>query len=112
MLRTSIDKMKDNGFKLAKERSRRYPAKIITDVEFADDIALLVNSPAKAKSLLHSLERAAGVIGLHFNADKTEYMCFDQSGDISVLNLEEKLTYLGSSVSSTENNINTRLAKA
>ena len=27
MLRTSIDKMKDNGFKLAKEWSRRYPAK-------------------------------------------------------------------------------------
>ena len=26
MLRTSIDKMKDNGFKLTKERSRRYPA--------------------------------------------------------------------------------------
>ena len=26
MLRMSIDIMKDNGFKLAKERSRRYPA--------------------------------------------------------------------------------------
>ena len=25
MLRTSIDKMKENGFKLTKERSRRYP---------------------------------------------------------------------------------------
>ena len=26
MLRTSIDKMKDNGFKLTKEKSKRYPA--------------------------------------------------------------------------------------
>ena len=27
ILRTSIDKIKENGFKLTKERSRRYPAK-------------------------------------------------------------------------------------
>ena len=56
-------------------------------------------------------------IGLHFNADKTEYMCFNQRGDISTLNssslkLVDKFTYLGSSVSSTEKHINTRLAKA
>ena len=31
VLRTSIDKIKENGFKLTKERSRRYPAKTITD---------------------------------------------------------------------------------
>ena len=31
VLRTSIDIMKDNGFKLTKERSRRYPTKTITD---------------------------------------------------------------------------------
>ena len=35
---------------------------------------------------LHSLERASGSIGLHVNADKTEYMCFSQRGDISTLN--------------------------
>ena len=29
VLRTSIDLMKENGFKLAKERSRRYPANLI-----------------------------------------------------------------------------------
>ena len=27
VLRTSIDKIKENGFKLTKERTRRYPAK-------------------------------------------------------------------------------------
>ena len=75
--------MKDNGFKLAKERSRRYPAKIITDVDYADDIALLTNTSAKAEYLLHSLEQAAGGIGLHVNADKTEYMRFNQRDDIS-----------------------------
>ena len=31
ILRTSIDKMKDKGFKLTKERSRRYPAQTIME---------------------------------------------------------------------------------
>ena len=70
VLRTSIDKIKENGFKLTKERSRRYPAHTITDADYVDDIALLANSPAQAKFLLHSLERAAGGIALPVNADK------------------------------------------
>ena len=43
------------------------------------------NSPAQAEWLLYSLEQAAGGIGLHINADKIEYMCFNQRGDISTL---------------------------
>ena len=46
MLRTSIDKMKDSGFKLTKERSWRYPTQPITDADYADDIVLLVNALA------------------------------------------------------------------
>ena len=56
LLKMSIDKMKDNSFKLTKERSRRYPAKTITDADYANDIALLVNTPAQAETWLHSLE--------------------------------------------------------
>ena len=51
VLRTSIDKIKENGFKLTKERSRRYPAKT---KYYADDIARLANAPAQAEKLLHS----------------------------------------------------------
>ena len=117
VLRISIDKVKENGFKLTKERSRRYPAKTITDTDYADDITLLANTPAQAETLLHCLERAAAGIGLHVNAHKTEYMCFNQTGDISTLNssplkLVDKFTYQGSSVSSTETDINTQLAWA
>ena len=83
--RTSVDLMKNNGFKLEKERKRRYPAHTITDTDYADDIALLANTPAQAETMLHSLEQAAGGIGLHANADKTEYVCFNQRGDISTL---------------------------
>ena len=115
--RTSIDKIKENGFKLTKERSRKYPAKTITNTDYADDITLLANATAQAKTLLHSLERAAAGIGLHVNANKTEYMSFHQTGDISIQNgnalkLVDKFTYLGSSVSSTETDIDMRLAKA
>ena len=55
--------MKENVFKLAKERSRRYPHQTITDADYADDIELLANTPAQAESLLHSLEQTAGGIG-------------------------------------------------
>ena len=53
----------------------------------ADDIAWLANTPAQAKFLLHSLEKAAGGIGFHVNVNKTKYTCFNQSQmrDISTL---------------------------
>ena len=59
VLRTSIDIIKDNSFKLAKERSRRYPPHTIMNMEYADDIELLVNTPTQAETLLQSLEWAA-----------------------------------------------------
>ena len=79
-------------------------------------IVLLANTPKQAETLLHSLERAAAGIGLHVNAHKTEYMCFNKAGDISTqdgtsLKLVDKFTYLGSSVSSTKKDIDTQLTK-
>ena len=117
MLRTSIDKIREKVFDLKKKRSRSYPAKTITDADYADDIALLANTPNQAETLLHSSERPASGIGLHVNAHKTEYMCFNQTGYISTrdgtsLKVIDKFTYLGSSVSSTEKDIDTRLTKA
>ena len=48
LLKTSVDKMDDNGFKLTKERSKRYTAQIITDADYADYIVLLANTSAQA----------------------------------------------------------------
>ena len=112
VLRASIDKIRENGFEL-KKRGRTYPAKKITADDYADDIAILANTPNQAETLLPSFERAAEGIGLHVNAHKTEYMCFNQTGDISTpdgtsLKLVHKFSYLGSSVSSTD----TKLTKA
>ena len=86
--------MKENGFKLAQERSRRYPAQTIMDTDHTDDIALLANTPAQAETLLHRVERAAGSIGLQVNADKTEYMYFNQRGNISTLHGRQASTYI------------------
>ena len=69
-----------------KERSRRYLAQTITDTDYANDIPPLANVPAQAETLLHSLERAAAGIGFQVNAHNTEYMCFNQRGDISTQN--------------------------
>ena len=114
-LRTSIDIIKDNGFKLAMERNRRYPTQTITDADYADDIALLANTTARAESLLHSLEWAVAGIGFHVNADKKEYTSFNQRCNISTLigsslKLVDEFTYQGSCILSTKKEINTWLA--
>ena len=81
------------------------------DADNRDDIALFANTPTQANSLLHSLEQAVGDIDLHVNADEMKYMCFNQKGNNSKLNDSsqksvDKFTYFGSSVTSTENDIN------
>ena len=92
VLRTSIDKIRENGNELIKKISRRHSAKTITDADYADDIAILANTPNQTETQLHNLERAAAGIGLHVNAHKTEYMSFNQGGDIPTL---EKLSETG-----------------
>ena len=92
------------------------PCRNFKDADDAGDIVLLTNTPTEAEFLWHNQEQGASGIGLHVNADKTEYMHFKKKGDISTLNggsqkLVNKFTYLGSSVSSTENEISMRLAK-
>ena len=67
--------------------------------------------------LLHYLEKAARGIGLYVNSDKTEYMCYGPKGDIFTLDGKrlkavDNFTYLGSDISSTERDINTRIGKA
>ena len=108
--------MKESDFKLEKERSRKCSTQTISDADYADDIAHLANTPTQAKTLLHSLERAVGGKDLHVKANKTEYMCFNQRGDIFTLKggnlkLLDKFNYQGSSVSSTDKDVNTRLEK-
>ena len=103
VLRTSIYRIKENGFNLKKVRSRRYPSETITNADYADDLAL----PANIHTLLHNLEKAAGGISLYVNAKKKSTMSFNWKETISAINggplkLGNKFNYLGSSVSSPE----------
>ena len=81
------------------------------------DFHLISNLTTAVHALLVALStNFREPLGLHVNAHKTEYMCFNQTGDISTLNgtylkLIDKFTYQGSSVSSTEKDIDTRITK-
>ena len=80
-----------------------------------DDLALLLNTSAKAESLLYSLEKGAVGIGLYVNGNKIGFICFKWEGIISTFNDKplksvDMFIYLGSNISSTERNVNTRQA--
>ena len=110
--------MKENGFILKQARISRYPVETIIDVDYIDDLALLPNTSAQAESLLYSVEQAAGGIGLSANASKTEYMCsFNKKEPYPTLSgkplkLVDQFIYFDSNISSTESDVNIRLAKA
>ena len=78
VLRTCIDLRKENGLTLKKAKSRRDPTKTMTDTNYADALALLVNASTQTKSLQHSSEQAAEGIGFYLNANKKEHMYFKQ----------------------------------
>ena len=72
---------------------------------------------AQTKALLQSLERPDAGISLHVNAHKTEYICFNQTGDISILKgcslkLVDKFPYQGCSVSSTETDLTDKIKRS
>ena len=119
--RTSINLIKQNGFKLEKKKKRKETDDILkttmTDADYTNDVELLENTFTQAEYLFHSLEQAAEDNGRHMNAEKRDYMCFNQNRAISTqisgpLKLVNKFTYLGSSVSSAVSNVNMCLAKA
>ena len=53
--------------------------------DYTDNITFLPNTPTQTESQLHSLEQATSGIGLHVNADKTEYMGFYKKKETSLL---------------------------
>ena len=88
ILNKSVDRNLHPGFTLTKEKAidtlmyeQYIPYRLvmyecdITNIYFADDIAVITNSLIYANILLHKFEDTAKYIGLHINSDKTEYMC-------------------------------------
>ena len=78
-MKTAISNSADCGFTLKKTKSRRHPTLCITDIDYANDIALRSDFVDKAEKLLHTVEMAAKLIGLHINEKKSQYMTFKQN---------------------------------
>ena len=64
VLGKAIDEKLDLGFTLIQRRSRRHPAKKISDADYADDIALLTDYTKGTEATLHRVENLVKVIGL------------------------------------------------
>ena len=80
---------------LAKERNRRYLEQENSWQRKETEDTSNKQSQTRTTVMIHSRRPnpcyivwngQTGGIGLHVNADKTEYMCFNQRGDISTLN--------------------------
>ena len=84
---------------------------------FARPYVAVHRSTSLMSSSLLLQQCLACLVRLHVNAHKTEYMSYNQTGDVFTLDgtplkLVDKFTYLGSSVSSTEKDIDTQITKA
>ena len=107
----------ENGLTIRPRQSRRVPSVKVTDLDFADDLALLSDTIQQAQKLVRDLEHAAKLTGLSMNASKTEHMAVNiapeesslssVSGDI--IERVEDFKYLGSYISeSSSKDFNTR----
>ena len=121
ILRMSVDQIPDKGLEVQPRRSSRYPARHLTDADFADDLALISGSLANAQSLLSSLEKAANCVGLYLNESKTEYLnhCQIIDSDFSIktingreLKCVQDYKYLGSFISDSVKDFKTRKGMA
>ena len=116
-MRKAIAMNENLGFTLYPRRSRRHQAIKITDVIFADDLAVVSDTMVDAKTLLHRIEKSAREIGLHINESKTEYMAYSTEGDLHSLNgtklkKVDNFKYLGSQIANTSNDIENRIGMA
>ena len=119
VLRKAISRRESEfGFMLTPRRSSRNPEKVITDLVFADDIALTSGNVDRAQRLLSRVENEGNRVGLLLSEKKTKVMTCNVAPDPILTNggiaLEEveDFKYLGSWVNSSERDIKTRKALA
>ena len=61
------------------KRSRRHNPNVITDLDFADATALVIEELQQAQNFPHRVQENAAKLGLY--SDKTEFMSFNQVQD-------------------------------
>ena len=121
VLRRAIEGHEEElGFTLQKRASRRVAAKMVTDLDFADDITLLSCTVEQACTPLLVVEKECKNIGLGLNAKKTKVMPINiRANEVNVktmdgtqLDVVDDFKYLGSWAASTDHDIKVRRAQA
>ena len=100
-LRTAIDDRE--GLTLTRRRNSRHPASHLSDLDYADDIALFDDTIQEAEVLLHKVESASKSTRLFLNPSKTKYIHINPSANDSIHSSDgsqiekvEDFKYLGS----------------
>ena len=104
ILRISLDPINNHGLTLQERKSTCHPSKHITDLDYADDIALLSDQVNNAEILLQSLETPAHKVDLTLSSIKTECILPNEEStgneiyalNGSSLNTVDDFEYLGS----------------
>ena len=76
VLKRASDRNNDLGFTLIDRKI--YPAILITDVYYSDDLAILTDKTNEAILLLHKIEHAEKEMGLSINTGKTKFISINQ----------------------------------
>ena len=84
MRRTFADRENELGFTLYRQRSRRKPAVTVSDLDFADDLAIINEEMEHAQEVLNKLETEAERVGLYCNAKKTVFQAYNQEQTIKI----------------------------
>ena len=107
------------GFTITQRKSRRNPAITETDLDFANDIALLSDGVDQVQKPLTLTESESEKAGQQLNPKKTEVIKYNSSFDTLLKTMEGKelrevqdFKYLRSLIASTENNKKARKGKA
>ena len=79
VLRQSVDNINHYGLLIGR-RSGRRSYKHLTDLDYADDLALVAEQITSAQELPVSLENAAAKVGLILNAKKTACISINYGG--------------------------------
>ena len=118
VLRITVGAGCEKGLLIHPRRSRRHPSVHVTDLDFADDLAITSSGTAQnEEELLYAVEEAAAHICLHCNTTKTEFI--SSSNDATVKSLSVKVLkrvddfkYLGSYIMYSAKDFRSRKCQA
>ena len=107
------------GFEVQPRKLSLHPAIHVTDLDFADDLAIVTEDVQHAKELLRALEDAAAEVGLIINCKKTKVLACGKIPPFSItlradsaIEHVSDFKYLGSWIRTSDKDISIRKALA